>query len=661
MPEAKKKLTVSDLLSMPSDKRERILERLPSDKADKIRKVIAAHQVKTDSKSSESHQADSTAADTDTDREPFDAVAEASENDGNHIGNDGYDFRENSMIERDNGVGSSGIKKRTNNKFNRSDLPPDAELYTEEELDEMNEFMHQQLVDDEKVKNQTIGTSNADDLDYTSNLSDSDLANVGLDRSEYAKAKRDFLSDYSYTMFPEIPAQYRAVDLLGLRTKPSGTIEEKLGPISPKAKLRQIWDGLSDLERYILILLSEHRHMTARQLVPFTLRTTEIRHFPNGGSQSTKPYFDYLKAKYEVNNTGTRPDQIRYKEATKCSTLKGLISKLDHLVDLNLIDPIQPSYHVKNNNSVDFQENPSLYTVHYYLSRDGAKVLICNTGIGLPSEKGGRGCGYVSTHKSSAFSSIVHNSECQEVMCSIVENAEYVSNIDQYGRVDPDDTTDWGRIEILRYEHEGNIEVKNVPYMKLDSKAVGGKAKAAIDFKTDGMVSLYSSKLDAIISAYLEYDSGSSTAKGIEHKVLATCLWSLWNLTRYGTRFRTPVLMLVSQNPGSFLPQLNKARTDGGTRYTQGIKRAMETLKKTYPGIDPNVLVTVIVTDCHMMRLHGALGACWHTIDLNTGIADEHGIDFLEAVKPMVERLDRGDLTELCDKLPEMNPVIKGR
>lgn len=544
-------------------------------------------------------------------------------------GNDdeNYDFRSNNVAYREE-TGTPD-KKRTNNQFQLTDLPPDDALYDDDELSEMEDERRKQLEDASKSDDDdNDGTVEVVDGDV-SDISDVDLLNDMVfdkegqfSKAEYARNKKQLMSKYEYDSIPRIPLKFRGAPIIGLRTSAAGNINTPIGPLSPKKKFREIWDvGLTDVEKYVLMLISEHRHMTAEQLAVFVIMPTEIRHFPEGGHNTVKTYYEWVtKVRYEC--------PLDYKETFKTSTSRGLGQKLDHLIQLRLIDKIIPSYKVRKNDSAEFNSTPSLYTEHYYLTPDGAKALIINTAAVLLNAKDSdKAVGYVPSYRSAAYTSIVHETECNEVMCSLIENAEYLSNIDAYGMRDDGDTRDYGTFDVARFYHEKDCEEKYVPF----HDPIDMKDKTT-DFKTDGKVVLYAEQLGEFIDYYLEYDSGSSSASKIKHKVEAFTRYIMWKKAEDGDRFRLPVLLLVSQNPGYFMPNL---RGKGPTRYTRGIQTMMEREFSNYDG-NINDIVHVLVADSRMIRMHGTMGACWHRIDMNTGLPSEMAYDLIEASKPVV-------------------------
>lgn len=517
-----------------------------------------------------------------------------------------YDFREDNVVEKDTTV------KRTNSTFKLSDLPSDEELLDDEERQEIEESKRKQLEAEEEAESEESEVTNDAEKLNQMILSDAERYKT----AEIRKNAQALLQDYSYDAVPVFPDEYRGDNIIGLRTRPTGNANQPIGPITPKRKLRMIWDNLTPVERYILMLISEHRHLTTEQLGTLIVLPTQIKNLKGGGYDSLRPYFKWVtQAKYG--------EDLPYKETFKTTTISGLEQKIGHLVDLKLIEEIQPSYHVYKNDNAEFNRTPSLFTSHYYLTPDGAKVLICNTLATLPSSKPSEkhGVGYVPSYRSSAYLSIVHETESTDTFVSIIRNAEFMSNIDKLGKRAENDDKDYGQIDICRFYHEKDCEEKYVRYH--DDVNMVNKT---IDFKTDGKLTLYSTKLGEFLDYYLEYDSGSSSAAKITHKTEAFVRYILWEQDMHGDRFRRPVLLLVSQNPAAYMPGL---RDDKPTRYTRGIQKMSQTC---FPHMDNiNDVACILECDCRALRMHGTLGACWHVLDLTTGIPERHANDLLTA------------------------------
>lgn len=550
---------------------------------------------------------------------------------------DAPDMRENNVSTRQTGPGDPA-RKRTNNKFKVSDLPPDSELYDEEERREMEEARRQVLSERRAKARQAEGTKVGDaDEDE---LDDSQFAAAGVtDKEGYLEAKKAYFADYEYSMVPRVPMEFRGADILGLRTRATGNTSVPIGPIAPKVKLRTIWDNMTDIERYILMLVSEHRHATTNQLVPLTVLPTIIRHSPGGGCNSIKPYYEWVtKVKYE--------SPLDYKETFKTGTVRGLQSKIDHLCELGVLEEITPSYKVRKCDSPQYSETPSLFTSHYYLTPLGARVLICNTAATVPNPKAPQGIrrsvGYVDTYRNAAYVSIVHEAECNEVFCSLIEGAEYMSNVmlfnkDAEQRVgqdgkpmfdsdgNPVPAIDYGTVDVCRWYHEKDCEFKNIPYHDRQRDK-----DVTIDFKCDGEMTVFSTALNEFVDMFLEYDSGTSSMQKIQHKVEAFARYVIFNREEHRDRFRLPVLLLVSQQPSAFMPGIKGSEA---TRYTRGIQAMMASQFSDYDG-DMNDLVNVLVADVRMIRQHGAMGAVWHKIDMGTGVAEKTAHDLLTAVRP---------------------------
>lgn len=524
-----------------------------------------------------------------------------------------YDMRENNVAIKDT---PQPVAKKTNSAFKLSDLPTDDEMLDDEERQELVKEQQDQLQaqqeEDAKYNNVQAVSDKEDEL--------ADMVLADDEKYKTSEIKRNaesLLRDYEYTDVPKIPEEYRGANIIGLRTRPTGTTSLSIGVIAPKKKLRLIWDNLTPVEKYILMLISEHRHLTTDQLETLIVLPTRIKGYGAAGYDSLKPYFRWVtQAKYG--------EELAYKDTFKTSTTSGLQQKLDHLADLNLIEEVQPSYHVYKNDNAEYNRMPSLFTSHYYLTVEGARVLICNTLATKPSAKlseNKHSVGFVPTYRSSAYMSVVHETETTDTFISIIRNALYISNIDAMGLRPANDTKDYGYIDICRFYHEKDCEEKYVKYH--DDEAMIDRT---IDFKTDGKLVLYSSLLDDFVDYYLEYDSGSSTASKITHKTEAFIRYIMWEHDKYGDRFRNPVLLLVTQNPAAYMPGL---RDDKPTRYTRGIQKVAELFPEKTEEL--NKMATILECDCRAIRMHGGMGACWHVLDLGTGVPERKGKDILAA------------------------------
>ena len=421
-----------------------------------------------------------------------------------------------------------------------------------------------------------------------------------------ADLARAFFSEFEYTTVPPIPPDWRASEIIGRRTKPSGGTALSIGPIQPKRRLVSKWEMLTDVEKYILMLISEHRHMTVKQLAVLILTPTYAAKTA-GLVDNCRTYWRWTtEERYHV--------KLDYKKTFQTRKLKGLYNILTKLCEprYGLLEEIVPSYGIDESN-VDrrVKTMPALYTRHYYLTVEGAKVLICNTAANRPSKKQSA-CpvGFVPSYRDAAYMSILHESECTEVMCSMISCASYASNADD-GR--------YGLIDLCRFYHERATEEH---VRSLDGR------RTKVTFKPDGKIVFYSQSADEFIDCYLEYDSGSSRESNIKHKIHAYYLRNIEACAKRGIATRLPVMLLVSQKPSSYFPELSGRKS---TTYTTAIKRAVKDhLEKYERSID--LYGAVFVSDCGQIRDHGALGAIWHRVDMRTGLPERHGRDLIDGV-----------------------------
>lgn len=518
-----------------------------------------------------------------------------------------------------------------------------------------------------------------------------------------------YATDYEYSMFPKVPEYFRGADVVGLRTRSTGTNEQRILPFSNRSRYRKIWsDQLADSDKYILMLISEHRHLTDSQLETLVVVPSAIRFSKGGGYNPLKTYMRYLTE--EKYSDGAHDNRLDYKACFKTRTMIGLLKKLNSLQKMGLIEPIVPSHRIEGHGGKEFETVPSLFTRHWYLTLEGARLLCVNTAVNV-NGKTNTTVGFVGTYQEAAFISIVHESECNDIFCSMIECCEYASNIeneelweevrdtraklarsnigraikgkigfdqvmDGDGQVlddadeeyeengdagseppaakddkpnDSEDTgiddgfasfemadimdddthggdgTNYGKFDICRFFHEKDCEVKKA--------MIDGKMRE-LGFKSDGMITIYSDVLGDFVDYYLEYDSGTSKANSIAHKIEAFMKYWVVQKANLGKKARQPILLLVSQKPSSFIPEMNRGKL---TLYNKGIVKVIKT--KFSGMLDTiNDECIVLVADCASIRRHGAMGACWHKIDLTTGTADRHACDLISASRKVIRQ-----------------------
>ena len=527
------------------------------------------------------------------------------------------------------------VKASDSPKTRRAKTPKPPKVTPEmaAEIDEsMSDDVDEELADNEEPN----GDVNADTLFADEVPVDGSPYRYGADvgseddeqQPEFVRKNAEFYGNYAYSDVPKIPQQFRSADIIGLRTRATGKNEEKIGTITQKKRLRKLWDDMTDVEKYILMLISEHRHLTVNQLQTLIILPTQIRKANaadmrrmRGDARTDIPVHNTLKPYFSYVTSEKYKTQLNYKECHKTATVRGLMTILRRLQKLELIEEITPSYKVKPASSQAYKDTPSLFTEHYYLTVMGARLLICNTAATQPS--GDTPVGFVPTYKDSSYLSIVHETECAECFLSIMSCSEYASNMELFNP-DAEDYADYGFFDICRFFHEKDVEAR----FRLTDK------DRETVFKSDGELTLYSSRLGDFIDYFLEYDAGSSKPNNIKHKIEAFAKYVLYLRKTVGETARRPVLLLVTQKPSSFMPSLNQSKSQG-TVYTRGIQTLMRTTFKDM--IDQiNDIACVLVTDCNAIRQHGAMGACWHRIDLRTGKADDRALDLIEASKSVV-------------------------
>lgn len=383
-----------------------------------------------------------------------------------------------------------------------------------------------------------------------------------------------------------------------------------LGPVAPRAELRKLWEALGPTEKYILMMVGEHRHLTQAQIQ--TLVMMPAKRLAEKKVDVLETYFTWAnEARYDAG--------LDYRKTFSTSTAKGVEKKLKRLVEADYLVLITPSYRVKSTESKEYKEAPSLYTEHYYLSPLGAKLMVASTKIKASGKEGA--VGYVPTHREAQFMSIVHETECTEVFISMITCADWLTNDGPKGT---------GFYDVCRFWHEKDVEEKEVIDQRLKDK---GRKKPFIDFKPDGKLTLYCSPLGDFVDAYLEYDSGSSKEGNLCHKIEAFVKYIFWKRSTVGEHFRKPLLLLVSQKPSSFIPEIAGRET---STYTTAIKKCVKENFAAYSS-SINDIAVVAVADCRSIRMHGALGACWHRLDLNAGKAEPVAVDFVKLSSSLLE------------------------
>lgn len=407
-------------------------------------------------------------------------------------------------------------------------------------------------------------------------------------------------------IFPTASDPYnRGAEVLGIRTRGSGTTEIPIGKIRPKDFLRQIWEGLELPQRYILMLVSDHRHLTPSQLSHIVVASTRDRRREGREDVCRELYRWTVVQRYGCHD-------MPYEDTVNVPNDKVLHRYLKDMVQDGLLHEVSPSYSLgRTGNPEEIVDEPALYSMHYYLTPRGARVLICNTSATEKGKGGTTQIGYVPTHRNAAFQSIVHETECADVLCSVIAGCEWGSNLPNHVL---------GDFEVCRFWHEKETEYPEVPY--------GQRGK--IDFKPDGKIVIWSSLIGDFIDMFLEYDSGSSKEKNIAHKVEAFLKYVLWQRS-LNPEFRAPMLLLVTQKPASFMPQLMNNRKI--TTYTTAIKNAVKRMKEDTG--DLQRLAPIFIADCASLRENGAMGACWHRVDLTAGNATTETYDMIEAALSM--------------------------
>lgn len=541
----------------------------------------------------------------------------------------------------------------------------DYEVYEEEDVADEDVDLDSVEAADADPYDEDVDEGSGDDEDAV----ELPTASVDTAQNDFIESHPEFYDSFDYddALTPRIPEAYRGADVIGLRTRANGNEGVPMkDPNRNVAKWESAWAKMTYPEKYIMMLVSEHRHLTIDQLytllalsgVVIKSSSPEVmkvlakqrleaelgreatneeveeafaedrRRRSEAGRMRSPRHHDSMKTyalwlcreRYGIDVTAKE-----YKQMVKPTTSKGLMRSVNRLVKAGMLDEITPAYKMKEDVATEtFQANPSLFMTHYYLSPDGGATLAHNTAMA----KGD--VGYVPSHYDASFMSIVHETECTECLLSLVRCAQYVSNMEilNYDGVDQGSPSRTGYVDVLRCYHEKDCEYKGINWE-------GRDGRKGIDFKSDGMVTLYSSKLHRFIDLFLEYDAGSSKESNLSHKVEAYVKYIMTYREILGDSFRKPVLLLVTQKPSAFMPKMLTRRKS--TLYTNAIRKRIGT--KQFDGIRDQLddIACVLVTDCNMLRQHGALGACWRRMDLVSGLPEDRAHDLLSAVREFVD------------------------
>lgn len=327
-----------------------------------------------------------------------------------------------------------------------------------------------------------------------------------------------------------------------------------------------------------------------------------------------------------------------------------VFESLKFLVSNGFIELVYPSYKVTSCSSDLFNMVPFLFRVHLFLSVRGGRLLVENTNITSASS------GYNPNYRSAYYTSIVHAAETNDIFSSLIDGILWFNNVCWLNRVlgreyyDISDVSEYYNqgIDIVRYYHEKDCEYKNVEFY--DS---ANQKKNIIDFKSDGLLTVFNKKDYVFVDLFLEYDSGTSKAASITHKLEAFIRYVLWQrelIRKKGLSFssRKFVLLLVSQNTGDYKSILKKNKKKH-TMYERGIYKA---LRKKYSELGKeeslNSLLSVYVTDCDFMRNSGAFGSCWHQVNLEDSSINTNHVSMIDIIGH--DSLDDANQMNIFDK-----------
>lgn len=421
-------------------------------------------------------------------------------------------------------------------------------------------------------------------------------------QSDKTQPMQRYLGDFSKDGFiPIIPVEYRGAEALGVRTRPDGSNKETLGTSMPgfgRPKQREAWNKLGEAEKWVMLNISEHRHLTTQQLsylcvLPGTI-TGEVEH--KGLYQL---YIDIME-RYGVRD-------VEWHRQTWCRSTKGLEKLLERLAEQDMLYKVDPAYSISEKTE-ERLENPALWCTHWYLSKKGALTLASSTKAKYGVKEGNTKLGYVPSHKEAMVSSIVHETECNEVFSSLVSAAQYINSFKN---------PSFGYYEICRWLHEMNTE-SEIPALNKDYM---------IKFKPDGMMTMYMSPLCGFVDLYLEYDAGSSTTDKICYKTEAFIKFAV---QEQEAGRRVPALLMVTQKPSEFIEGIS---TKSKSKYLSSMSKAWN-LKRTHlkGNVDEALIPPILVSDCASIRARSALGAVWHPVDVVNGSVQMTAIDLPTAL-----------------------------
>lgn len=329
------------------------------------------------------------------------------------------------------------------------------------------------------------------------------------------------------------------------------------------AELAAAWDGTTPFEKTLLLLLAEHKTLSAPQIKAF---------FALPAKQPRVACEGLLASLEERYGTELPPDRV-----FTAKSQEQVYTKAEKLKRKGLVASV---HNATNNLIIDKALAPSLLSVHYFLTEMGAQTVATVTGTPLS---------FVANYETYAFDSLLHLSEVNDFFVSSIAAAQDLMNNH------PDEA---GILDVTSWLHESRTEHQFEIY-----------AGRTIKFRSDGMMTLFSSLREDFTDFYLEHDTGRMPAEKIRTKTAAYLHFVLYRKAAQmagGEPFRRPVLLFV---------------TTSETRvalYRENIARAVA---EGFPQrLDyANAFGRIAVASAEDLKGHSPLGEAWRVMDLGTG------------------------------------------
>lgn len=363
------------------------------------------------------------------------------------------------------------------------------------------------------------------------------------------------------------------------------------------SEMRWLWSCLDVANRYLMVLVSEHMFVTGEQMRQLVV-VPSVR-ARRGLHDVIAPYFSWLVG----DVYGMDADEA---DACSVTTDDELFGRLSYLVGQGLICVSDPDEYAP----IGRDDVGSV--THYYLSCSGAELMMCNTRATKPDANSGRNVGYSLSGHDYSVSRMSHEADCMDVVCSAIDGMRRIS--------DSDGEIGCGYVDMCRVRRAGECR------HELSWSDMSGN-RHRMSFAPDCGMTMYSSRLDGFVDYYLCYDSGSATMDGISRDIEAFLRHVDDANVRHGGRVRMPVLMMVTRAPGDFLEYASVNRKV--PKYVRGMRHAMESMP--YDSGRLSSMSNIVIADYAMIRDNGAMGPCWHHVDLLSGTVGVLATDLLSS------------------------------